>query len=332
MPKYKLDSLDLLRGIAVTAVCFCHFGGALEVGGSYSWFFHLLHVYGKYGVQVFFVISGFVIPLSLYNSGYTFKSYNKFLVKRLIRLHPPYLIALFITLCIGWVASRIQHIGFNENFISIFQSLFYMHVSEINPVFWTLAIETQYYLLIGLLFALVIKYPRASIFLGLPILLMIEKSFVSEYISFFHYVVFFLIGMVGFLIYTSQGSLRLNGSSIVILLIYSYFLHDLPSTISAAFTILVILFYKNDILSEFKYSGKISYSLYLIHFPIGVKFINLSSRYVDSSLTWILFPLALLIVMVMASILWVIIEKPSTQYSSKIKLKGNVINTGIKIS
>lgn len=92
--KNKLDSLDLLRGIAVLAVCFCHFGGALSSGNWLAEIFGYLHTYGKYGVHVFFVISGFVIPLSLNKSQYTINQYGHFLLKRFVRLHPPYLVAL----------------------------------------------------------------------------------------------------------------------------------------------------------------------------------------------------------------------------------------------
>ncbi|WP_461147988.1 acyltransferase family protein [Spirosoma pulveris] len=52
--------------------------------------FNILHEYGKYGVQIFFVVSGFVIPLSLKKSNYDERGYPRFLWKRVLRLHPPY--------------------------------------------------------------------------------------------------------------------------------------------------------------------------------------------------------------------------------------------------
>ncbi|MHB8208815.1 acyltransferase family protein [Mucilaginibacter sp.] len=47
---------------------------------------------------IFFVISGFVIPYSLFKANYELKHYFKFLYKRVLRLHPPYLAALLIIL------------------------------------------------------------------------------------------------------------------------------------------------------------------------------------------------------------------------------------------
>jgi len=45
-----------------------------------------------------FVISGFVIPWSLYRSQYVLRDYPKFLLKRNVRLYPPYLASIAITI------------------------------------------------------------------------------------------------------------------------------------------------------------------------------------------------------------------------------------------
>jgi peptidoglycan/LPS O-acetylase OafA/YrhL len=64
--------------------------------------------YGWLGVQVFFVISGFVIPYSMYCGGYRpWQHFGRFLAKRLVRLEPPYLVSIvvFITL---WYLSALS--------------------------------------------------------------------------------------------------------------------------------------------------------------------------------------------------------------------------------
>ena len=67
--KKHLSSLVLLRGIAALVVCFCHFGGALNHIDSVI--FKIFGEYGEYGVQCFFIISGFIIP---YTSNVTFET------------------------------------------------------------------------------------------------------------------------------------------------------------------------------------------------------------------------------------------------------------------
>jgi surface polysaccharide O-acyltransferase-like enzyme len=77
----RLDSLDLLRGMAVIMVCVCHFGGTLSFEDPNTSIFHAFGIYGRYGVHMFFVISGFVIPLSLYIGKFWISNYFTFLQK-----------------------------------------------------------------------------------------------------------------------------------------------------------------------------------------------------------------------------------------------------------
>jgi peptidoglycan/LPS O-acetylase OafA/YrhL len=114
--KNKIQSLGFLRGIAVLMVCFCHFGAPLIEGSAFSELFKLFKIYGECGVQVFFVISGFVIPLSMDKGGYRIVKYFTFLYKRVLRLHPPYLFALFLTFAIVVVSNQVKHIPFDQTF------------------------------------------------------------------------------------------------------------------------------------------------------------------------------------------------------------------------
>ncbi len=157
----KLDSLVLLRGIAVIMVCLCHFGGALARPHQFS-FYSLFHEFGKYGVEIFFVISGFVIPLSLYKGRYKIGDYFRFLYKRFLRLQLPYVAGLVFTLLLMYFSYRLRSLPFPESPVSILKSIFYLHVPADNPVFWTLVVEVQYYFFIGLLFPFLIKFTKAA--------------------------------------------------------------------------------------------------------------------------------------------------------------------------
>jgi peptidoglycan/LPS O-acetylase OafA/YrhL len=96
----RLGWLDLLRGIAALFVVFDHVSYYVlqhiraEV---YQWFDA-----GNYGVFVFFIISGYIVPASLERKG----SVRTFWVSRLFRLYPLYLLAVGIA-----VALYLMHFG-----------------------------------------------------------------------------------------------------------------------------------------------------------------------------------------------------------------------------
>lgn len=85
MKKYAdTNFITGLRAIAILLVFFTHSGG----GGGINPLFNSFVEFGKYGVQVFFVISGFSIFYQFFERNYTFK---KFLIIRVIRISLVYL-------------------------------------------------------------------------------------------------------------------------------------------------------------------------------------------------------------------------------------------------
>jgi len=124
-----------------------------------NWGLHL-----AFGVPIFFVISGFVLALPFARSIFDrkpFPSTGLYLLRRLIRLEPPYLICLsflFLMIMAPWQAPRWHAIVMWKIFgPHYFASLAYLHAqiflgpSWINGNAWTLEIEVQFYLLMPLL-------------------------------------------------------------------------------------------------------------------------------------------------------------------------------------
>ncbi len=316
-----LDSLVLLRGIAAALVCFCHISGALIGADAPKGILNFLLLYGKYGVHIFFVISGFVIPLSLLKGNYGIPNYFTFLYKRLLRLHPPYLLALGLTLVIMYSSYHVRHVVFPETVQSIIRECFYLNIPADNPVFWSLAVEAQYYIFIGLFFWVLHKYPKLTALALVPLLVILCRLPVGlTLISLFQYfLIFFLMGIVVFLIYAKIGKPLINYLVLMALIIFSLFFYDFASAIVSSATVLVILYLKKPIPSFFGFYGKISYSLYLIHVPVGVKLINLSKRYFSSSYNFVLFLIVFGIVTLISWGFWRLIEVPSERISRKIK-------------
>jgi peptidoglycan/LPS O-acetylase OafA/YrhL len=315
----QLESLVLLRGIAALIVCFCHFGGALS--NTNLIIFQIFHDYGVYGVQCFFIISGFIIPLSLYRGSYQLADYPRFLLKRFYRLHPPYLAALILTLLIMFGTYHFRNIEFPEDIFSILKSTIYLHSPQDNPVFWTLRVEAEYYFFIGVFYLILFKYTKLTYLVFMPILLIISQISEIEHIKLIPYIAYFFIGLLLFLIYSDLRKRNEIYFSLFIYLLFVFVFYGIPEGVTSLLTVSFILFYNKSIPNIFNYFGKISYSLYLIHFPIGVKFINLSKQYVSVEYHWILFFAALGISIFCAHIFYLIFEKFSDKLSKKIKYK-----------
>ncbi|MGO2458747.1 MAG: acyltransferase family protein [Ewingella sp.] len=128
--------------------------------------------YGPFGVSIFFLISGFVIPFSLEK-----KTRRGFLLARFIRIYPTYLVASMIMLCMLWLTSKyywnkpaefdIPSIIAN---LTLTQSIF--NKTSIDAVNWTLAIELKFYLTCVIFSRFIIK-GRALLPVGLAMFVLI---------------------------------------------------------------------------------------------------------------------------------------------------------------
>jgi peptidoglycan/LPS O-acetylase OafA/YrhL len=312
-----LGSLVILRGLAALAVCCCHFGGALNNEADPTVVYKMFHDYGKYGVHVFFVVSGFVIPFSLFMGKYHIDHFITFMKKRISRLQIPYMAGLIMTVILVYAASMAKQEVFPVTVLSFIKNAFYIDMIPENPVFWTLRVEAQYYVYIGLIFGLLTRFPRISVAILLPTTLFLQYIPGFE-LSLWPYLVYFNIGIIGFMIYLNIGHKTLNTVAVAGLSIF-ILIHDIPALIAALSSLLFILYYQSTVPKALKFLGTISYSLYLIHFPIGVKFINLLNRFVPPAYSPLLFITTLVLVIGLATIFYRLIEKPAERISKSFR-------------
>jgi peptidoglycan/LPS O-acetylase OafA/YrhL len=168
-----IPEVDGLRFVAITAVVLYHIrdftpGHAVafsEIHPLDSLFSMFLSI-GHYGVQLFFILSGFLLamPFAKWRLGFGAKpSLRKYYGRRLSRLEPPYLLAM-IFLFLAGIAAHALSPGASKwtgisNWPNLLASLTYQHnliygvQSLITPVVWSLEIEVQFYLLAPLLAA-----------------------------------------------------------------------------------------------------------------------------------------------------------------------------------
>ena len=201
----QLEVIDFLRGIAALSVAWFHFTngnvdfldpGLLKFSGKY----------GYLGVEIFFVISGFIIPYSLWRSQFNLRSHWKaFLAKRIIRLHPAYLASIILTIFL-WYASTL-HPSFqgqppNLNLLNLLLHLGYLNgvfnQPWISPVFWTLGIEFQYYLLILLIWPFLSSRKNYQNYFCYSILFCVPLVFTSSSNLVFHWLNLFGFRIISF--------------------------------------------------------------------------------------------------------------------------------------
>lgn len=325
MKSARLTNIDALRGIASLAVCWFHLtntyapNSLARFTGQYGWL----------GVEVFFVLSGFIIPYAMFRGGYTFPgAWRSFISKRILRIEPPYLLSIILVLAL-WHASTLapNFAGAPPPRIFTVQTL--LHVGYLtgmaghpwlNPVFWTLAIEFQFYLLVSFVFAFLGSTKKKVVLITDFALISVALIFTSD-VFVFKYLGLFMLGIA---VFQYRAGLLTNNTLVILLvgatLITGVALGSMVALVGLL-TSIIILSPVNLGKSKFTlWLGSISYSLYLVHVPIGGRVINFGKRFVDSPAGEVLLSLTALVVsLVAAYIFFLVIERPFQNMAARIK-------------
>lgn len=319
--------LDSLRAFAALSVCLYHFVCTTTGYISTKW---ILDVFanGKYGVQMFFVISGFVIPWSMSQAGFKFKNFFSFFLKRISRLEPPYLFSLLIAIALLILRSNFYdttNLDFSLNIKQIALHIGYLipffdGYKWLNQVYWTLAVEFQYYLFMALVFIPLIN----SNFFGRLVfyLIIIGLSFLSDQKFLLYWLPVFAVGI---LVFFKTSSLINDKEFYIVLLFYfifSMYKYNLALCFFEFTPVIMILYYKDLKLFLLNRIGEFSYSIYLLHTLIGGTFINVMSHYFYSPFMKLMVIVSgLIITIIAARLMFFFIEKPSKKLSASIRYK-----------
>ena len=145
----RLGWLDAVRGYAALVVVLFHLSPSLLGSERHHAIFAIID-FGKYGVLLFFLVSGYVIPMSLEKHG----SLRRFWIGRLFRIYPAYLFAIvFLILCSAAlpVAMRAETVSSVLGHASMLSDP--LGLRGAVRVFWTLSYEMVFYLVVAGLFA-----------------------------------------------------------------------------------------------------------------------------------------------------------------------------------
>ncbi|HGF8061653.1 TPA: acyltransferase family protein [Enterococcus faecium] len=303
MKKIYSKEIDCFRGIAVLAVIFYHLPNSKLPGGLQ-------------GVTIFFVVSGFLMAKNTIRDEKNRQfSFLHFYYKRIKRIYPFLLFSLVVSIfilgisnirLIGNIRSELPSLIFGYNNwwqlnqgVSYFDSYFN---ASLFKHYWSLSVELQFYLIWPFLFIVMKRMRRKQVFYLIYTLIFVSilfSLFLPSAKAYYHTVAKlfpFLLGVWGYFNritigrFIEQNSfskiwlLLLASLCLILFPIFPYTLNEL--LISICFALLlasvddVNIAKKTKIAStKLSFVGKISYELYLVHFPVLIALTDLFKHY-----------------------------------------------------
>tara|TARA_B100000683_G_scaffold164455_1_gene158382 strand:- start:3783 stop:4940 length:1158 start_codon:yes stop_codon:yes gene_type:complete len=361
-----IPEIDGLRFVAIVSVVLFHLFGFIEnkdgsvYNNTYNFDFIANFLKnGNFGVQLFFVLSGFILGLPF--AKHYLKDSNKvslksYFLRRISRLEPPYVIVMFLLLIGNIFISK--NLSNTEGFQSFLASVAYMHnfiyaePSLINTVAWSLEIEIQFYILapiLSLFFSINNNLTRRFLLIFTIIVFSVFSLLVTlPFLSILDYLQYFLVGFLLVDFYLIEGVtnktsiLRNSFTIIALLLIFSsnekYF-DSFFLKIIWNISVLILIFssYYNIILRKsirffslktITNIGGMCYTIYLIHFSI-ISFVGnplLSLQFSDNPIINIgLYSIFIISSILLISIVFfILIEKPCMDKNWPNKVKNYV--------
>lgn len=336
-----LPSLDGLRGVAALVVVLVHSISGVGVGKTildaihdtpFSPFFN-----PKIAVQVFFVLSGFVLTGSLLRN-LSIRQLPQFYVRRLFRIHPPYVFGLLVAWIVSFQYRPVRHeisqfgeVLFNVR-LSVDELLGFMlfpgSAGMLLPVGWTLQIE----MILSLLLPVMLWFALRT-----HVLLLLGLCLIPFWIGPWGHPVFkfsldFALGMA---IYLHSDALRAGFSRIgnagvwgwvVAALVIggtplylnwpwlidggsrgSIFLQSIGSAGLVAAAAHAPAFTRLFVGRRCVFLGMISYSVYLLHWPIAVLVASVPWPGSDA----LMMPLVVALTIPIATVSYYVVERPS---------------------
>lgn len=283
--------IDVMRAILVLAVLAYHYTvrwappefpfNLFGYDRTYSrhWFI------GSFGVHLFFVISGYVITMSVLRSG----SGIKFAINRFLRIYPGFLIASTFTFIFAWtVGPDILKVNLTDFFLTLLLIPQDVGHKYVDGAYWTLTVEAKFYFYVAMGYIFLGRrfwiVPAVIGILGPLIFFLIpgvgDRILLSPFISFFlfgmaawysmnerQHVPALILGFAGLFAYV------LNFNTIAYDGEVSLAAH---ATIMAGIALIFLLArYNPDIrVPVLSYLGTISYEIYLLHQVIGLEVIR----------------------------------------------------------
>lgn len=315
----RLPLPDALRGVAALLVVLHHAGNALTLPEPLA----LVSRWGWIGVDVFFVLSGFVI-FSLLLRGHLLPA--GFLARRLLRLMPPHLATFALVTLLGmasalapayrgapWAPPGLEVVACHLTY-----SCDAFGIAWNNPVLWSLAVEVLFY-------ALAVLAAVAVAGLGWPArlaaiaLLLAVAPFAGE-AWWQRYLPEFALGFAAALWRAKAGTANLRRGVALLTLAWAATQLAPPVAVAAIAVALAVAVAAQQAMPRALLAlGAVSYSLYLVHVPVGGRVVNLLSRLDPGPWGSVAVVLAALLVSLAGAwAMWRLVERPAIRWSRTI--------------
>jgi peptidoglycan/LPS O-acetylase OafA/YrhL len=330
----RFFGIDYLRGLASLAVAWFHLTntydpGLVRASGSFGWL----------GVEVFFVISGFVIPWAVRGDLLsTLTGRVVFIARRATRVELPYIVSIVLVLAL-WHLLAMQP-SFAGGAPSWTPGQVGLHIvyliplsdfAWLQPVYWTLAWEFAFYLFVAAFFPWTIGAKSAWLWWStvLATLLSIGFGLVPFHAG------LFVMGAAVFRI--ADGLSGMTEGALVLFLAWVAMLVSGGNVeaIAGVTTAVAIIFIRDVRVRGLVGSvllglGSVSYSLYLVHVPVGGRVVNLGRRFIEGG-AMAEFLLSLLALAVSIGFAWVfyrLVEKPAHAFARRLRLRQGRLEFG----
>lgn len=307
MTRTRVNELDLLRFVAaLMVVCFHYAFRGYAADAKTIMPYPLLAPVGKYGylgVDLFFMISGFVILMTAASG-----SLRDFVVSRAARLYPAFWVCCTITfaaiLAIGGLR---YHAGYGQYLVNMTMLAEFFHVPYVDGAYWSLTVELRFYAIVALVLLLgQIHRAQALLCLWMVALIVVVAlpNYWLRYLLAADYGAYFIAGATCFLVW-SQGISALRIGLLVAAWAVAVFqalwlargnagyyhttfdLFVVAGIVTAWFAImLLVALRRTGLLGERRWLtiGALTYPLYLLHQNIGFMIFNLGYPAIDAHL------------------------------------------------
>ncbi|WP_314873615.1 acyltransferase family protein [Stomatobaculum longum] len=203
----RIASLDGVRGFAALFILLYHwfFIGALQ--GFYSKAIYIPQgFWGEFGVDVFFILSGFAI---LYSTGDGITP-GVFLKKRLLRIYPTFFVSatfvLIMRIALG-IEARGQIIAYLTSFTMMTDLV---GRTPLSSIYWTLMVECKFYLLVIVIMKLGLwkEHKYGVMYTWVIASFLIKQPFITN-LMILKYAGHFVMGILFYLLYYKEGDARM---------------------------------------------------------------------------------------------------------------------------
>lgn len=335
--------IDGLRGVAALAVVCYHLRLAVDEAARGPWLWDGLRWVinrGFLGVDVFFVLSGFVIAYSTRTGPHNLSFLGRFALRRSIRLDPPYWVAialevLLVTLTIRLFPSLGTELPTLKQVIAhLFYAQNILGYGDIVTIFWTLCYEVQFYLFFVLLRISWQQLPNrvlAVIVLTALFVASLSVRFTTVSLSGFaldRWFQFFL-GVMAWWVLAGKVQARVLVATWFAVMIVALAAGKPDQIVGVGTSILMVVAGVRGKMGSWlagrtiQFLGKISYSLYLIHLAVGWRAISLVGQLsppLSAPQAIALFLGGIALSVASAAVMWRLIEYPSIALSKRIAI------------